>query len=515
MTRNYQAVGYYSYTHRYNTLKPIILKEALILLIIICLKISCGSAERDGQSQNQLVTKREFNIHDELSIVDSDGDSIFYEIGTILVPENRNDLNSRMIGVGFLRLHSKIKNPIAPPIFALPGGPGYSFVKGFKNQKGQMGEKFSDIAEFTAFTDVILVDQRGFSEYGDELKATFIRKRNPLPMDEKIAQDKRFAEETTAEFAKGEIDLSGYTAIECAHDVNELRHALGYESISLYAWSFGSQWSFILMRLFPETITRAVLSGVEPINNEFDMPSDVMAAIHRIWKSIDEDERFTPYLPEGGMAELAQSVLQKVEQNPIVVNENMTIGPTNIPWTNPSVLLWIYNEDKALYLDWFKNRYTIRSNQKKLIGLLINSSLSVTKERENQLWADTASRYLGQNKFASLLATKDIWPTPDIGDELRKPVKSDIPVVFLQGDWDLNTPVENTYEIAPYFPNSHVLIAENGGHGVFGAIKKEHEAVWFEVKEFLKTGDMEGIERKVKVKPAFSFSAPYPSETQN
>jgi len=489
------------------------MKQSLFLLTATILVISCQPSAKKAQSRSQLVPHREIIIHDNSFILDQVGDSIFYEIGTMFIPENRKKPDSRMIGVGFLRLHAKVKNPLASPIFSLPGGPGYSFVEGFKNQKGRIEDYFSDVAEFTNFTDVVLVDQRGYSEYGDVLKATYNRQKNPLPMAEKIEQDKQFAMETTAAFAKTDIDLSGYTAIECAYDVNELRQALGYENISLYAWSFGSQWSFILMRLFPETITRAVLSGVEPINNEFDMPSDVMAAIHRIWKYLDEDERFTPYLPKGGMAELARSVLHRVEQYPIVVNENMTIGPTDIPWTNPSVLLWIYNEDKALYLDWFVNRYTIRSNQKNLIGLLINSSLSVTKERENQLWADTASRYLGQSKFASLLATKDIWPTLDIGDELRKPVTSRIPVIFLQGDWDLNTPVENTYEIAPYFPNSHILIAERGGHGVFGPIKNQHKDVWIELKEFLQTGDMEGIKNKVSVQPAFSFSNPYSPET--
>lgn len=489
------------------------MKESLFLLIIICFTISCGSAEKNAQSQTQLLPEREIAIHDELFILDQSGDSIFYEIGTIFVPENRKDSASRTIGVGFLRLHSKIKNPIAPPIFSLPGGPGYSFVTGFKKQNEQIGERFSDLAEFTAFTDVILVDQRGFSEYGDILKAPFTMLKNPLPMVEKLEQDKKFAEETTSEFAKSNIDLSGYTAIECANDVNELRHALGYEKISLYAWSFGSQWSFLLMRLFPETIARAVLSGVEPINNDFDMPSDVLAAIHRVWRVIDRDERFSPYLPDGGMTELAELVLNKVEETPIVVNENITIGPTQIPWTNPSILIWIHNDNKDLYLDWFKKRYYTGTFQKKLIGLLINSSLGVTKERENQLWADTASRYIGQSKFASLLATKEIWPTPDIGDELRKPVKCDIPVVFLQGDWDLQTPIENSFEIAPCFVNSHVLIAEQGGHGVFRAIKSEHEDVWFEIKEFLQTGDMNGIKKKVKVKPAFTFSDPYPTET--
>lgn len=491
------------------------MKQSLFLLTAAILAISCQPTAKKAQSGSQLVPQREIIIHDKSFILDQEGDSIFYETGTIIVPENRKKPDSRMIGVGFLQLHSKVKKPVTSPIFSLPGGPGYSFVEGFKNQKGRIEDYFSDVAEFTNFTDVVLVDQRGYSEYGDVLQATYNRQKNPLPMAEKIDEDKQFALEATSAFAKTDIDLSGYTAIECAYDVNELRQALGYENISLYAWSFGSQWSFILMRLFPETINRALLSGIEPINHEFDMPSDVMAAIHRIWKYIDEDERFTPYLPEGGMTQLARSVLHKVELNPIVVNENMTIGPADIPWTNPSVLLWIYNEDKALYSDWFKKRYTIGSNQKKLIGPLINSSLGVTKERENQLWADTAARYLGQSKFASLIATKYIWPTPDIGDELRKPVTSNIPVVFIQGDWDLNTPVENTYEIAPYFPNSHILLAERGGHGVFLPIKNQHKDVWIEVKDFLQTGDMEGIKNKVSVQPAFSFSAPYPSETQN
>jgi pimeloyl-ACP methyl ester carboxylesterase len=486
------------------------MKKGILLLAMSILVVSCMSSDEKAQSWTQLIPQREIVVHDELFILDHAGDSIFYEIGTIFVPENREKSDSRMIGVGFLKLHSKSKNPVAPPVFSLPGGPGYSFVQGFKNQNGKISDYFSDVAEFTAFSDVILVDQRGYSEYGDILKAPFNRQKHPLPLAEKIEQDKKFAEETTAAFAKSNIDLSGYTAIECANDVNELRYALGYETISLYAYSFGSQWSFLLMRLFPESIARAVLSGVEPINNELDMPSDVMAAIHRIWKEIDQDERFAPFLPEGGMNELAQSVLKKMELTPIVVNENMTIGPNHIPWTNPSVLLWIYNDNKDLYLDFFKNYYAIRSNEKKLIGLLINSSLGVTKERADQLWADTASQYLGQSKFASLLATRDIWPTPDIGDDLRIPIKSDIPVVFLQGDWDLQTPLENTYEIAPYFVNSHVLIAERGGHGVFGDIKREHKDVWLEIKEFLQSGDMKDIKKKVKVKPAFSFSNPYP-----
>jgi hypothetical protein len=60
------------------------------------------------------------------------------------------------------------------------------------------------------------------------------------------------------------------------------------------------------------------------------------------------------------------------------------------------------------------------------------------------LRSDPASRYLGHWNFDSDLATADIWPTEDEGDDFRTEVISRIPVVFAQGDWDPNTPVENT-----------------------------------------------------------------------
>src|SRR5215210_7492419 len=50
-----------------------------------------------------------------------------FELGTIYVPENRADPKSRTIGVGFARFRA-LKSTGAPPIFLLPGGPGYSFV---------------------------------------------------------------------------------------------------------------------------------------------------------------------------------------------------------------------------------------------------------------------------------------------------------------------------------------------------------------------------------------------------
>jgi hypothetical protein len=84
-----------------------------------------------------------------------------------------------------------------------------------------------------------------------------------------------------------------------------------------------------------------------------------------------------------------------------------------------------------------------------------------------------------------------------VGDDFRLPVSCDIPVVFAQGDWDLNTPVENTLEIAPYFPNGRVLLAIHGGHGVIAPIARHRPDVMALLLEFLKTGDAKTLPAEI------------------
>lgn len=102
-----------------------------------------------------------------------------------------------------------------------------------------------------------------------------------------------------------------------------------------------------------------------------------------------------------------------------------------------------------------------------------------------------------------------------MGDKFRTPVLSKIPVVFAQGNWDTKTPIENTFEIAPFFVNSRVIIAVRGGHGVLEPIARQHPKVWAELVEFLRTGDMDGIPARVKLQPSRRFTPPtFPPPSQ-
>lgn len=437
-----------------------------------------------------------------------------YEVGTFFVHENRSAADSRVIGIGFSRFPAKERK--GPPIIFLPGGPGSSFLE--DGDQPQL-RKTPFYAEYLWGTcDVICVDQRGYSKRGDVLTGLY---NGPAPtpdsdLDDRVAEYERYAETVTETYSRTKTDLRGYTVLECVEDVTELCKALGYAKVVLRGQSFGCQWSFAIMRQHPDIVERALLSGVEPLNHAYDMPSDVLAAVRRTWKAVDEDPRFAPYLPPGGMAEAAETVIKRLEDERITVSINgllgsgkpsvvRVLGPDDFPWHEPALILELYHGRTKR---WARKRPRMRGTGT-LIHPLIDSSLGVTPERREKLWNDPAVRYLSRRNFAFFLATADTWPSPDVGDEFRKPVRCDIPVVFVNGDWDRNTPIENTHEIAPFFPNSHVLVVHQAGHGTIGgSMLKQHPKVFSQLMEFLRTGSMEGIPDSIEIQPSREYDPP-------
>jgi pimeloyl-ACP methyl ester carboxylesterase len=131
----------------------------------------------------------------------------------------------------------------------------------------------------------------------------------------------------------------------------------------------------------------------------------------------------------------------------------------------------------------------------------------VTPKRRHLLQTDPACEFLGRWNFEPYLATADLWPTADVGDAFRAEVETSIPVVFVNGDWDTQTPVENMLAIAPYFPRGRVLVVERGGHGAMGQLAQHRPETLELLNEFLKTGAADKLPARVSV-PTTKFRAP-------
>jgi pimeloyl-ACP methyl ester carboxylesterase len=449
-----------------------------------------------------------------------------FEFGTLYVPENRADPKSRLIGVGFARFKAR-KATGAPPTFHLPGGPGTSFLAFLKPDNKQLGARLKQIERYRQVGDVVLVDQRGFSERGEVLKYKHRTPDEPLDQPGSLARAteafKEMARAAVADYAKKGADLRGYTVKECADDVNDLRQALGYERLTLVGTSFGSQWSFAIMRRHPDKVARALLSGVEPLDYGYDMPSHVLAAVQRLWWEAERDPRLKPYLPPGGLMQAARDVLRRLEREPLRVGvkdpksgdkTTIVLGREDFQRDaffkaadGPAFLLSLYHGHYDAWAASVLANRRARDVEQRMIGPLIDVGLGVTPKRKFFLRNDPASDFLGHWNFDSYLATVGIWPTADVGDDFRTEIICRIPVVFAQGDWDTSTPVENTLDIAPNFPNSRVLIAEHGSHGVLGPIAQSLPDVNAKLLEFLETGGTTNLPARVKL-PTPKFAVP-------
>ena len=201
------------------------------------------------------------------------------------------------------------------------------------------------------FSDVVLVNQRGYNPRRRDILCVWRHASKDKPdstLKNRVSNYVEYAKKATNEYEDSDVDLSGYNIAECAADVNDLRKALGYKKIMLMGQSFGSQWSFAVMRNHPEIVERAILTGVEPLNHAYDMPSHIMNAIRRIWSHLDTDPEWAPFLPPGGMEEAAESVLTRLEEDGIEVKDTsgktiVVLGPDDFPWDYPAMILELFH----------------------------------------------------------------------------------------------------------------------------------------------------------------------------
>jgi pimeloyl-ACP methyl ester carboxylesterase len=194
------------------------------------------------------------------------------DCGTLVVPENRSDPDSRLIALPVIRVRALSDSP-AEPIFFLQGGPGQSNLH-FQHLEGLVDEH-----------DLVQVGYRGIDgstvldcpETVDALKSADDMLSEPS-LDSFNASIARCAERLQSEG----VDLSGYTLVERVDDMEAARAALGYERINLLSESVGTRTGLFYAQTYPKALHRSVMIAVNPPG-------------HFLWKAEVIDEQFEYY----------------------------------------------------------------------------------------------------------------------------------------------------------------------------------------------------------------------------
>lgn len=153
---------------------------------------------------------------------------VSYE-GTIEVLENRNDKNSRKIPLSYIRFPFT-GNKKGSPIVYLSGGPGGSGISAARREDF----RFPLFMALREFGDVIALDQRGT---GKSRIVPRCESKQSLPLNERLSEIQvteiyRAAVYECVEFWENEgADVLGYTTLQNAHDLNDLRKHLQAENL--------------------------------------------------------------------------------------------------------------------------------------------------------------------------------------------------------------------------------------------------------------------------------------------
>jgi pimeloyl-ACP methyl ester carboxylesterase len=189
------------------------------------------------------------------------------ECGTLSVPENRAIADSRLIRLPVMIFRSRSSQPVADPVIFLTGGPGNSALTG---QRSGRTNPFLDQR------DQVLLEPRGARLSTPALDCPEI-----ITTKREIAAGRLRAEAadaglvTAATTCRSRLvtagaDLNGYTSAEAADDIEDLRVALGYPQLNLYALSYGTRLALTVARRHPTSVRAMVLDSALPPEVGYD-----------------------------------------------------------------------------------------------------------------------------------------------------------------------------------------------------------------------------------------------------
>ena len=96
--------------------------------------------------------------------------------------------------------------------------------------------------------------------------------------------------------------------------------------------------------------------------------------------------------------------------------------------------------------------------------LVTDISSGVSKARQKQIQKEAATALLGDIVNFPISQMGDVFGNPDLGDEYRSQIKTDVPTLFVSGVLDNNTQPFQADEVRKSFKYSTHLVIDNAGH---------------------------------------------------
>jgi pimeloyl-ACP methyl ester carboxylesterase len=406
------------------------------------------------------------------------GPPVAAELGTLVVPESRQATSQRTIRLKFVRFASTARKR-APPIVYLAGGPGGSGIEAAK------GSRFSLFMALREIGDVIALDQRGTgaSEPGTDCTEQYmIPFAKPLDRAEAEAIFAEGMKNCFDRLRKDGMDPAAYSTLESAGDIDDLRRALGAEKITLWGISYGTHLALATLRAYGDHVDRAILAGVEPLDHTLKLPGDQEALLDSIASLAQSDPVVGKAVPD--LKRTITRVLSRLRENAPTVTlvhpatgepVPVRVGPLDLQFVLAGMLTgpdafsgmpdFVSRLDRG---DWMA--LALRAARFRMGNL--PSAMSVAMDCASGARGEWLAR-IASEATETLLGDAINIPfpgichglgVPDLGDDYRKAVRSEVPVLLISGTLDGRTPPRNAARVLEGLDNAQHVVIDGAGH---------------------------------------------------
>lgn len=454
--------------------------KALTLLIAICavsmLYIAAVNKRHVNLGTTLISNAKEGEIFLTSCDIFLEGDDKSYEgdCGTLIVRENRENTNSRLIPLPVRRIRALSDTP-TEPIFWFEGGPGGPNTMIYQTDGLLENHDFIMIGYRGIEGEVNLV----CSEIGDAARNV----TGNFLSNEALASYAHSATECVNRYISNGVDLDGYSMNQTIEDMEDARKAMGYERINLFGNSYGTRLEMLYQWRYPENLNRVVQVAVNPPGNFVFDPRAIEKLLHDYTVLCAKDEYC--HSRTSNLYETMKHVSNNMPKSwmgiPINLEairfltvfslmESMKTSGETVPLNGPAII--------DLWLDASEGDYSGMA----LASLSLPLFLPPMAERGHFLaMGASAPDYLDDDRDYSseFKATKtllgspfslfisgmiDGWPA-STDQSIGTVQLSDVETLLINGSIDGSTPVQfGRDELLPYLTNGHLFVVKDQGH---------------------------------------------------
>jgi len=394
------------------------------------------------------------------------------DCGTLVVPENRADRESRLIALPVTRIRARSEHP-AEPIFRLEGGPGITNMN------------FKRTSRFTDDHDVVLVGYRGVDgssvldcpEVESALKHStdFLGQKSFRAFGDGLR-------ECADRLTDDGVDLAGYSLAQRVDDLEAARTALDYGRIDLLSESAGTRTAMIYSGRYPESLHRSVMIGVNPpghflwdaqtTNEQIGRYSDLCSKDDTCSKRTDDlaasmretaahvpDRWFFLPIKEGNVRVASFYGLMESTSESAPLSAPMTLSSWLSAAEGDASGFWFQSllADLAFPGAFVWGEYAAAAT---LDAKAASDYFSAgAQQRDSNLGVAATAFGWGGGRMA------DIWPAAPDESNYSLVQTSNVETLLISGALDFATPPQwATRELLPHLPNGHQVVLPGFGH---------------------------------------------------